>query len=98
MAESAGASWSIAAKSVGPYQSIPAITDDGAPAIPMSPSRSSTPLVTVAIAARWPPADSPHTASRSGSMPTSDPLARNHRMAALTSWSCAGKDASPLSL
>ena len=54
-----------------------------------------SPAVRPSSDARWPPADSPQAAIRSGSTPRSPARARSQRTAAFASCSCAGQTASP---
>ena len=58
--------------------------------MPTSPSSAASSAVRPSSSARWPPADSPQAAIRSGSMPSSSARARSQRTAALASCSWAG--------
>src|SRR5262249_51519335 len=78
-------------KSLGPYQLTTQATRLDCPALPPSPSKRLTPPVTPRNSARWPPAESPVTPIRSGSMWYLVALARSQRTAALQSWTAAGK-------
>src|SRR5438270_8946586 len=52
--------------------------------------------LTAASPARYPPADTPQVIARVGSIPYFEALIRSQRIAAFTSWACAGNFASLL--
>jgi hypothetical protein len=84
----------MAVRSVGPYQSTTAVgTSDRSGFSPVRGAPSSL-VHTAAITARWPPADSPHSTTRSASRSNSAACPRSHRTAALTSSSIPAKPAS----
>ena len=85
-----------AAMSLGAYQA--ATADDRARRpgdADVALERRRRPPVRPSSSARWPPADSPQAAIRSGSMPSSSARARSQRTAAFASCSWAGQVASP---